>query len=132
MDLGAVDLSLRERLKVASDARRAEREKREKAERDHKGRLALRELERAEPSGGSRIADFGFYPIKRQTQLLRRDDREHGARAGADILGADSNLDGAVAIRDHLRLRARHSCRVPAHVEHVNLRAGAQRSHRAC
>jgi hypothetical protein len=47
-DLDEVDLSLRERLKHASDQRRAAREAQEKAERDQKARLALRELERTE------------------------------------------------------------------------------------
>jgi hypothetical protein len=48
VELTEVDLALRTRLKKANDARRAEREKREKADRDHKGRLAFRELEQAE------------------------------------------------------------------------------------
>src|SRR4029077_19924395 len=61
----------------------------------------------------SRIADLRFYAMKRTTEFLRRHDREHGARAGSDILGADPNLDDAVAIRDHLRLRTRHTDRVP-------------------
>lgn len=41
---------LRERIKVASDRRRVEREKREKEERERKAKLALRELERSETS----------------------------------------------------------------------------------
>src|SRR5262249_28513497 len=55
---------------------------------------------RARAVGKVRVADADRDLLERQRELLRRDDRDHGARSRPEVLEAVLDLGGAVTVDD--------------------------------